>query len=219
LPVHGGNQPIWVFGVNINNEGCPYYDGTNTWVYDQFQTATTTSYKKLYTSLMWVANTITAVGHQSLESTVRMKLRVNKQYTDYTATGENGGKPMYSWSMSDLETTTGSRDVLASALDLINVVPNPYYAFSEYERNQVDNRIKIVNLPKNCTVTIYTTSGKLVNQFKKDNDITFLDWTLTNRVGIPIASGVYLIHVEVPGVGERVLKSFIAMRKLDIEGF
>jgi hypothetical protein len=217
LPVHGGNQPIWVFGVNINNEGCPYYDGTNTWVYDQFQTATTTSYKKLYTSLMWVANTITAVGHQSLESTVRMKLRVNKQYTDYTATGENGGKPMYSWSMSDLETTTGSRDVLASALDLINVVPNPYYAFSEYERNRVDTRVKIVNLPDQCTVTIYNVSGKLIRQYKKDNQVTSIDWDLKNAIGVPIASGVYLIHVEVPGVGERIVKFFGGMRQVDLE--
>ncbi|AEA43141.1 T9SS type A sorting domain-containing protein [Fluviicola taffensis] len=219
LYVNGGNQPIWVFGVNINNEGCPYYDGTNTWVYDQFQIATNTSYKKLYTSLMWIANTITAPGHSVLESTARLKLRVNKQYADFTATGLNGGKPMYSWSMNDLQTTTGSRDALASALDLINVVPNPYYAFSEYERSKVDNRIKIINLPKTCTVTIYTTSGKLVNQFKKDYDVTFIDWALTNNIGIPVASGVYLIHVDVPGVGERVLKSFIAMRKLDIEGF
>jgi len=46
-----------------------------------------------------------------------------------------------------------------------------------------------------------------------------MDWTLANKIGIPVSSGVYLVHVEVPGVGERVLKSFIAMRELDIEGF
>ena len=219
LPVFGGNQPIWVFGVNINGEGCPYYDGTNTWVYDQFQAATTTSYKKLYTSLMWIANTLTADNHGFMESTARIKLRVNKQYANFTATGKNGGSPMYSWSMNDLQTTTASRDALASALDLINVVPNPYYAFSEYERNKVDTRIKFTNLPEVCTITIYTTSGKLVNQFKKDNALTYMDWTLTNKIGIPVSSGVYLVHVDVPGVGERVLKAFVAMRKLDIEGF
>ncbi|MNU73030.1 hypothetical protein D3C71_625050 [compost metagenome] len=121
--------------------------------------------------------------------------------------------------MNDLQTTTSSRETLASALDLINVVPNPYYAFSEYERNKVDTRVKFTNLPEVCTITIYTSSGKMVNQFKKDNSQTYLDWTLTNKIGIPVASGVYLVHVDVPGVGERVLKSFVAMRKLDIEGF
>ena len=217
LPVVGGNQPIWVFGVNINGEGCPYYDGTNTWVYDQFQTATLTSYKKMYTSLMWIANTLTAPNHSFMESDVRIKLRVNKQYQDFVATGENGGRPKYSWSMNDLQTTTASRDVLASALDLINVVPNPYYAFSEYERNRIDTRVKIVNLPDQCTVTIYNVSGKLIRQFKKDNQITYIDWDLKNTIGVPIASGVYLIHVEVPGVGERVVKFFGGMRQVDLE--
>jgi len=217
LPVFGGNQPIWVFGVNINGEGCPYYDGTNTWVYDQFQTGTSTSYKKLYTSLMWIANTITASGHSFMESDVRLKLRVNKQYEDYTATGQNGGRPMYSWSMDLLQTTTASRDVLASALDLINVVPNPYYAFSEYERNRIDTRVKIVNLPDQCTVTIYNVSGKMIRQYKKDNQVTYIDWDLKNTIGVPIASGIYLIHVEVPGIGERIVKFFGGMRQVDLE--
>jgi len=203
--------------VNINGEGCPYYDGNNTWVYDQFQAATPASYKKLYTSLMWIANTITAPGHSFLESDVRLSVRVNKQYADFTATGVNSGSPMYSWSMDDLQTTVASRDVLASALDLINVVPNPYYAFSEYERNRIDTRVKIVNLPDQCTVTIYNVSGKLIRQFKKDNPVTSIDWDLKNTIGVPIASGVYLIHVEVPGIGERIVKFFGGMRQVDLE--
>ncbi len=217
LTVFGGNQPIWVFGVDINGEGCPYYDGANTWVYDQYQIGTSTAYKKVFTSLMWIANTVTASGHDFMESDVRLKVRVNKQYADFTATGDNGGRPMYGWSMDDLQTTTASRDVLASALDLINVVPNPYYAFSEYERNRIDTRVKIVNLPDQCTVTIYNVSGKLIRQYKKDNEITFIDWDLKNTIGVPIASGVYLIHVEVPGIGERIVKFFGGMRQVDLE--
>jgi hypothetical protein len=205
--VFGGNQPIWVFGVNINNEGCPYYDGTNNWIYDQFQVGTNAAYKKVFTSLMWIANTLTASGHEYMECDARIKLRVNKQYADFTATGINGGRPMYSWSMDDLQTTVASRDVLASA----------YYAFSEYERNRIDTRVKIVNLPDQCTVTIYNVSGKLVRQFEKDNPITFIDWDLKNSIGVPIASGVYLIHVEVPGVGEKILKFFGGMRQVDLE--
>jgi hypothetical protein len=217
LPVFGGNQPIWVFGVDINGEGCPYYDGVNNWVYDQYQLGTSTAYRKLFTSLMWIANTVTATGHDFMETDVRLKLRVNKQYTDFNATGENGGRPMYSWSMDDLQTTIASRDVLASALDLINVVPNPYYAFSEYERNRIDTRVKIVNLPDQCTVTIYNVSGKMIRQFKKDNPVTSIDWDLKNSIGVPIASGVYLIHVEVPGIGERIVKFFGGMRQVDLE--
>jgi endonuclease III len=120
---------------------------------------------------------------------------------------------------TELSSYGGSEGAVVSALDLINVVPNPYYAYSEYERNKVDTRVKITNLPTKCTVSIYTISGKLVERFEKDTEITFLDWKLTNSIGIPVASGIYLIHVSVPGVGERVIKSFIGMRQLDVQGF
>lgn len=222
VPVFGGNQPVWVYGVNINNEGCPYYDGVNNWVYDQYQIATTTSYRKAFTSLMWVANTVLADGYNfndpsDIPCDVRMKLRVNKEYRNFTASGLNGGQPMYGWSMDDLKTTTNSVETLESLLDLINVVPNPYYAFSEYERNRLDTRVKITNLPEQCTVSIYNVSGKLIRQFKKDNAITFIDWDLKNTIGVPIGSGVYLIHVEVPGVGEKIVKFFGGMRQVDLE--
>lgn len=216
-PVAGGLQPIWVFGYNINNEGCPNYDGVNNWVYDQYKTATSSSYRKLFTSLTWVLNTVTATEHTALETDVRMKLRVNKEYNDFTATGLNGGKPMYGWSMDDIKTTTASQDAITDALDLINVVPNPYYAFSEYERNRIDTRVKITNLPDQCTVTIYNVSGKMVRQFKKDNLVTSIDWDLKNSIGVPISSGVYIIHVEVPGIGERIIKFFGGMRQIDLE--
>ena len=166
---------------------------------------------------MWVVNPILESGYDLLASEVRMKVRVNKQYGEYVATNENGGKPKYSWNMGALATTLGSSETLTSALDIINVVPNPYYAFSEYERNRLDTRVKIVNLPDQCTVTIYNVSGKLIKQFKKDNQTTYIDWDLKNTIGVPIASGVYLIHVEVPGVGEKIVKFFGGMRQIDLE--
>jgi hypothetical protein len=166
---------------------------------------------------MWVANTLSAEGHTYLESDVRIRARVNKEYQDFNATGINGGKPMYSWNMDAIRTTTASQEQLASALDLINIVPNPYYAFSEYERNRLDNRVKITNLPDQCTVNIYNVSGKLIRTYKKDNQITSIDWDLKNSKGIPISSGVYIIHVEVPGAGEKIIKFFGGMRQIDLE--
>jgi flagellar hook assembly protein FlgD len=124
---------------------------------------------------------------------------------------------MYGWSMEDIATKIGSQDMLKEALAMINVVPNPYYAYSEYERNKLDNRIKITNLPEQCTVRIYTSNGKLVRSIIKDSPMTFEDWDLTNFKGIPVSSGIYLIHVTVPNVGERVIKAFVAMRMVDLQ--
>jgi hypothetical protein len=45
-----------------------------------------------------------------------------------------------------------------------------------------------------------------------------LDWDLTNSKAIPVAGGVYLIHIDVPNVGERVIKFFGGMRQVDLQG-
>lgn len=132
----------------------------------------------------------------------------------------NLGRPVYTFSTREYATDTAQGDVMKEALKLINVVPNPYYAYSEYETDKVDNRIKIINLPQKCNVSIYTTNGTLVRKFSKDDPtITSIDWDLKNNVRIPIASGVYIIHVEVPGVGERTLKWMGIMRPVDLDSF
>lgn len=216
-PVMAGQQPIYVYGYNINGDGCPYYDGNNNWVYDKLAEASSTSLKDAYMSLTWVANPILTVGSKQLATDVTIKVRINKEYSEFHASGKNGGKPMYSWKMDDIRTVTGSKDQLAEALKLINIVPNPYYAFSEYERGKIDTRIKITNLPERCTIKIYNVSGKLIKTIKKSNLSTFEDWNLKNEAGIPVSSGVFLVHVDVPGVGEVILKSFLSMRTPDME--
>jgi hypothetical protein len=62
-------------------------------------------------------------------------------------------------------------------------------------------------------------NGTLVRRFKKDDPLTSLDWDLKNQTGIPIASGLYILHIDVPGVGEKVLKWFGVMRPIDLDTF
>jgi len=90
---------------------------------------------------------------------------------------------------------------------------------SVHETSKLDNRVKIVNLPYECTITIYDLNGTLVRQFKKSDPTTQLDWDLKNMKNIPIASGTYIIHVNVPGTGEKVLKWFGIMRPIDLDNF
>ncbi|MBI2259496.1 MAG: T9SS type A sorting domain-containing protein [Flavobacteriia bacterium] len=223
-PLLGGQHAFYVFGNNISGDAssaknCPHYDpnSTTNWVYDKYVAAANSDYLDLFSNLSWVFNPILSEGRTLLETDVKIRLRVNKEYNDYVATGENDGRPMYSWNMDQYMTEVGSLDQLKSALDMINVVPNPYYAFSEYERNRLDTRVKITNLPDKCTVKIYNISGKLIRTFKKDSPVTSVDWDMKNSKGIPIASGVYLIHVEVPDAGERVIKFFGGVRAIDLE--
>ncbi len=132
----------------------------------------------------------------------------------------NGGLPMYEFNLDALAAETNVKSVAESALDDIYVVPNPYYAYSQYESDKLDNVVKIINLPQRCDIKIYTMNGTLIRQFSKDDpSITSIDWDLKNQARIPIASGMYLIHVDVPGVGEKVLKWFGVLRPIDLDSF
>ena len=45
-----------------------------------------------------------------------------------------------------------------------------------------------------------------------------IEWDLKNNKGISVASGVYLIHVDADGLGERVIKWFGVARQFDPSG-
>jgi len=232
-PLMGGMHAVYIFNhdqATINNfisgYNFPAYDpdlaenNADNFAYQkmlQIEANDANSKRQFYGNLAWIMYPLLKEGQTLLSTDVHIKLRINKEYKNYSATGLNGGKPMYSWNMSKDRTVTDSDEALADVLKLINVVPNPYLAFSEYEVNKLDNRVKITNLPELCTVRIYNTQGKLIRTMKKDSPVTFLDWTLTNHANIPVASGVYLIHVDVPGIGETVVKAFIAMRTVDLQ--
>ncbi len=161
----------------------------------------------------------------------RMHLRTTSAYERHSnepfrvtdagtvSNSQNEWFPLYRFTLDGLATQTHNEIALDSACKLINVVPNPYYAYSNYEFDRLDNIVKIVNLPEQCTIRIYNTQGTLVRTFTKDSPITSVDWDLKNHVGIPIASGMYLIHVQEPGGCERVIKWMGIIRPVDLENF
>jgi hypothetical protein len=182
----------------------------------------------IYRSIMWTGIPMAVADQPWLHNDATVKLRVSVPYqmgrwsgdaVAGTYQGPNAGLPSYAFTTKDIATSKVNQSVAESALDLINIVPNPYYAYSDYETSQLDNRVKIVNLPDNCVVKIYSINGTLVRTFSKDNNLTYLEWDLKNQASIPISSGVYLIHVNAPGIGEKVIKWFGAMRPIDLNAF
>lgn len=156
--------------------------------------------------------------------------------TASASTVKNNNMPMYEFSTSDIYTLLQSEQTAKNALDYIRVVPNPYYGSSKYENKRIDNRVRITNLPSLCTIKIFTMNGTLVRTFKRDvsgqedelvvvdnytqsKRTPYLDWDLKNQYGVPIASGLYIIHVDAPGKGEKILKWFGVMRPLDLENY
>lgn len=163
---------------------------------------------------------------------VTVKLRANNPYEVKVGTGEYNGYPTYRFKLEGLQAEELDTDGVETALDLINVVPNPYYGFSDYEISQFTTTVKITNLPAKCTVTIYSLDGKFIRQYDRDElgglpkgsaiglkqVLPDIEWDLKNSKSIPIASGVYLIHVAAEGLGERTLKWFGVNRQFDPSG-
>jgi hypothetical protein len=156
--------------------------------------------------------------------------------TDVLATAQNNNFNLYSFNTSDIFTEVNNGDKLKSALDLINVVPNPYYGYSTYERSRIENKMRITNLPNKCKIKIFTMNGTLIRTFDRDvagqedvlintteyarsKRLSYLEWDLKNQSGIVVASGLYIIHIDVPGVGEKILKWFGVMRPLDLQSY
>jgi hypothetical protein len=105
-------------------------------------------------------------------------------------------------------------DLAKSGLDKIKVVPNPYVAAASWEaRNPFSNgrgprSIHFTHLPQSCTIRIYTVSGELVATI--DHQSPLLDgtaeWNLLTRDNLSASYGVYIYHVDAPGIGEKVGK-------------
>ncbi len=115
--------------------------------------------------------------------------------------------------------TKGDTGVLEASIDDIGIVPNPYRGRSAYETGNEDRRTRFTNMPQTATIRIYTVSGTLVRTLYKDGPSTSLDWNLTTDSNLPVASGMYFIHIDVPGVGEKVMKFGVINRETNINIF
>ena len=219
------------------------YDG-GAWLATQMRVNSNSNSKielrEAYKTMMWVGvpklafgSAFTSAAKGFIPNTARVKIRVSRPYAKYSpyettdsSKLRNNAWPLYTFSTKDIAPAklgdgrndyTDNKDAIFKR---IGVVPNPYYAYSEYEENRLENKVRIINLPDKATIKIFTTDGVLIKTIRKsDSKTTFVDWDIKNEKGIPIASGMYLFHVQLDGIGETILKWFGAMRPLDITSF
>lgn len=104
-------------------------------------------------------------------------------------------------------------------LEDIYIVPNPYKGASVYERSQLIDEVRFTNLPEEATIRVFTLNGVLIRTIRKQGPDRFLKWNLTTEDNFPIASGMYLVHIDVPGVGERVIKFGVVKKRLELNAY
>ena len=126
---------------------------------------------------------------------------------------------VFTVSTAGFGTTPMSQADQEAALETIGIVPNPYKGASAYERSQLTDQVRFTNMPDAATIRIFTLNGSLIKTIEKNSTERFITWNLTTETNLPVASGMYLVHVDVPGVGERVIKFGVVKKRIQLGVF
>ncbi|MAQ72409.1 MAG: hypothetical protein CMG20_02435, partial [Candidatus Marinimicrobia bacterium] len=104
--------------------------------------------------------------------------------------------------------------------DRISVWPNPYYGFNPEERDALDRRVMFSHLPEEgaATIRIFALDGTLVRTIHhNDTASQHATWDMKNNFELPVASGMYVAHVET-NHGDKILKLAVIQpeQRLDV---
>lgn len=225
--VLGGHH--WIYVMRTNYDGC---DSLRKRITPEFGAQSLKIQQA--GNIAWAGMVQLATGFKMkslrdglIPNDARIKLRVDNVYQTWfnNDTGNKTDHPKYLFKVNGREPSKLDEVAIVNALDSVKMVPNPYYGFSDYETSQFTNTVKITNLPGKCKVTIYSIDGKFIRQYNRDEQympyqqITpDIEWDLKNNKGIPVASGVYLVHINAPEMGERTIKWFGIGRQYDPSG-
>jgi hypothetical protein len=92
-------------------------------------------------------------------------------------------------------------------VDKINVFPNPYFGTQSRETSRLNKFVTFNHLPASATIRIFSLSGVPVRTITKNDATQFTTWNLLNDHNLPVASGIYMVYVDMPTLGKsKILK-------------
>lgn len=107
-------------------------------------------------------------------------------------------------------------DAMAATEDVssVNVFPNPYYGVNSEELNKYNRFVTFTHLPQEAVIRIFNLAGVQVREIRKNSSSQFERWDLANEAGLPVGSGLYIAHVDMPTVGaQKILKLAIVQEQ------
>lgn len=120
-------------------------------------------------------------------------------------------------------TATVNASLEEKDVNKVNVFPNPYYTGHQEEESQFGQYVQFVHISKKATIRIFNLAGEQVRKLEKDDDSQFFKWDLRNENDLPVASGMYVAHIEMTlSNGKKVTKSLklaIIQSKQQVEYF
>lgn len=82
----------------------------------------------------------------------------------------DGAKVTFTIPQAAITEAGGNQQVTDGDLDRILIVPNPYLITHIGQRTSYDPKIYITNLPRTCTINIYTINGDLIRTIRHENE-------------------------------------------------
>ncbi len=96
----------------------------------------------------------------------------------------------------------------------INVFPNPYYGYQYRETSRDAHYVTFSHLPTKATLRIFDLSGVQVKTINHASASQFDKWNLQNEQGYPVASGIYVVYIDMPDLGTtKILKLAVIMEQ------
>lgn len=117
------------------------------------------------------------------------------------------GTPLY-YDVDTRAAIIGSTQIAIdrNSLQDVKVVPNPYYGANSLESSVSGRFVTFTRLPRECSIKIYTINGDMIKLLQKNDNNSTMLWNMTNIENVPVASGMYIILVDAPGIGQKILK-------------
>ena len=111
------------------------------------------------------------------------------------------------WTLKAPDAPSYSNAEAVNDVNKINVFPNPYYGFNSRELTRSQKYVTFSHLPAQATIRIFDLAGKQVRVINKNDPGQFINWDLNNQNSYPVASGVYVVYIDMPGIGAtKILK-------------
>jgi hypothetical protein len=133
-------------------------------------------------------------------------------------TKPNSPADAFAFSTTGFEAISSTANAQAAAQQ-VNLFPNPYFGQNPAEVDPITRFVTITHLPANgATIRIFTLAGDLIktidDQLRSEQGTLGTQtalWDLRNSEDVPVASGMYLVHIDMGSLGQRVLKAAIFM--------
>jgi hypothetical protein len=112
----------------------------------------------------------------------------------------------FSWQTGTV--VVGDQALAKEDVNEVKAFPNPYYGMNYSETTRESKFITFNHLPAGRTVfRIYNLAGTLVRKLEKNTADQFFTWDLLNENRLPVASGIYIVYLDMVDLGvQKTLK-------------